>query len=99
MDLSGKVAVVTGGSRGLGLELSRCFVARGAKVVVASWSAADASAAARGLGAAMGLACDVRRRSDVDQLMSRAALVEWPSTPGGGCCSGHCERCSGGPLS
>jgi NAD(P)-dependent dehydrogenase (short-subunit alcohol dehydrogenase family) len=36
IDLSGKVAVVTGGSRGLGLEISRGLARAGATVVVAS---------------------------------------------------------------
>lgn len=35
-DLSGKVALVTGGSRGLGLEMVRAFASSGADVVVAS---------------------------------------------------------------
>jgi len=35
-DLSGKVAVVTGGSRGLGLEMARAFAWAGADVVIAS---------------------------------------------------------------
>jgi NAD(P)-dependent dehydrogenase (short-subunit alcohol dehydrogenase family) len=35
-DLSGRVAVVTGGSRGLGREMVRAFAARGADVVIAS---------------------------------------------------------------
>ena len=35
-DLSGKVAVVTGGSRGLGLAMSSAFAAVGANVVIAS---------------------------------------------------------------
>lgn len=35
-DLSGKVAVVTGGSRGLGREMVLAFAARGADVVIAS---------------------------------------------------------------
>ena len=35
-DLSGKVALVTGGSRGLGLEMVRAFAAAGADVVIAS---------------------------------------------------------------
>lgn len=35
-DLTGKVAVVTGGSRGLGLEMCKAFAERGADVVVAS---------------------------------------------------------------
>jgi NAD(P)-dependent dehydrogenase (short-subunit alcohol dehydrogenase family) len=36
IDVSGRIAVVTGGSRGLGLEMSRGFAAAGASVVVAS---------------------------------------------------------------
>jgi NAD(P)-dependent dehydrogenase (short-subunit alcohol dehydrogenase family) len=35
-DLTGKVAVVTGGSRGLGREMALAFAARGADVVIAS---------------------------------------------------------------
>jgi NAD(P)-dependent dehydrogenase (short-subunit alcohol dehydrogenase family) len=35
-DLAGKVAVVTGGSKGLGLAMARAFAAAGAEVVVAS---------------------------------------------------------------
>ena len=33
VDLSGRVVVVTGGSRGLGLEMSRSFARAGAQVV------------------------------------------------------------------
>ncbi|MFE6821009.1 SDR family NAD(P)-dependent oxidoreductase [Streptomyces sp. NPDC057690] len=36
LDLSGKVALVTGGSRGLGREMVRAFAAAGADVVIAS---------------------------------------------------------------
>ena len=35
-DLTGKVALITGGSRGLGLQMVRAFAARGADVIIAS---------------------------------------------------------------
>ena len=35
-DLTGKVAVVTGGSRGMGLEMCKAFANAGARVIVAS---------------------------------------------------------------
>jgi NAD(P)-dependent dehydrogenase (short-subunit alcohol dehydrogenase family) len=35
-DLSGKVALITGGSRGLGLEMVRAFAAHGGDVIIAS---------------------------------------------------------------
>ena len=41
-DLSGQTAVVTGGSTGLGLAITRCLVSAGAKVVVLSRSEAQA---------------------------------------------------------
>lgn len=39
--LEGKVAIVTGGATGLGLAMTKCLIAAGAKVVVASSSPAE----------------------------------------------------------
>ncbi len=62
-DFSGKVALITGGSRGLGLEMARALASRGADVVIASRKADACEAAAaevRALGRrAMGHACHV----------------------------------------
>ncbi|KAJ1559069.1 hypothetical protein HK096_001776, partial [Nowakowskiella sp. JEL0078] len=44
-DLSGKVAIVTGGNTGLGLETVRQLTAKNAKVYIASRSAARVNAA------------------------------------------------------
>jgi NAD(P)-dependent dehydrogenase (short-subunit alcohol dehydrogenase family) len=46
-DLEGRVAVVTGGSRGLGLEMVRAFAAAGADVVIASRKLDNCVAVAR----------------------------------------------------
>jgi 3-oxoacyl-[acyl-carrier protein] reductase len=48
--LSGRVAIVTGGSRGIGLAIARGFVAAGGKVVVSGRSQSDLDAVAAALG-------------------------------------------------
>ena len=62
-DLKGKVAVVTGGSRGLGLQMSEALGEAGAKVAISARKARDLDAAAQHLKA-MGIevlthACDL----------------------------------------
>ena len=75
-DLSGRVAVVTGGSRGLGSVISRAFAERGATVVLASRNEAAcidyAKTLSRETGTrAMGLGCHVGKWSDCEQLTDR----------------------------
>lgn len=48
-DLTGKVAVVTGGSNGMGLEITRALVGAGATVVVPARDTAKAAAALAGI--------------------------------------------------
>ena len=56
-DLSGKTALVTGGSRGLGLQLAHALGEAGAKVMISSRKASDLEEAAAELKAA-GIDCD-----------------------------------------
>ena len=57
-DLSGKIAIVTGSSRGLGYAIAEAMIAHGATVIVSSEDADDTAAAATALGAT-GIVCDV----------------------------------------
>jgi NAD(P)-dependent dehydrogenase (short-subunit alcohol dehydrogenase family) len=50
-DVSGKTALVTGGSRGIGLMIARGLVQAGARVIVSSRKSADVEAAASELAA------------------------------------------------
>ncbi len=74
-DLNGKVALVTGGSRGLGLALSRELLARGAKVAICARNEVELEAARQELAAKGGdvlaVPCDVTLPQDVSQLVQR----------------------------
>jgi NAD(P)-dependent dehydrogenase (short-subunit alcohol dehydrogenase family) len=72
-DFAGKVVLVTGGSRGLGLLLARGFAAEGAKVAVCArdpeeLERARADLAARG-AEVLALPCDVTDRAQVGELV------------------------------
>jgi NAD(P)-dependent dehydrogenase (short-subunit alcohol dehydrogenase family) len=77
-DLSGKVAVVTGGSRGLGREMVLAFAAHGADVVIASRKVANCESVAnevRGLGRrALAVGYHAASRSDADALADVAYI-------------------------
>lgn len=72
MRLQGRVAIVTGASRGIGLTTARLFAQEGAKVVLAARSSTDLEAAAEGLrhaGAqALAVPTDVARKEDTLRL-------------------------------
>jgi 3-oxoacyl-[acyl-carrier protein] reductase len=64
--LEGKVAFVTGASRGIGAAVARALATRGVKVGAASRSGADL-----GVDGVLGIACDVRRADEVDSAVAR----------------------------
>jgi NAD(P)-dependent dehydrogenase (short-subunit alcohol dehydrogenase family) len=73
-DLSGRVAVVTGGSRGLGLAMARAFAEHGADLVIASRKGDACEAVARELRErfgrrALGVAFHAGRWADCGRLI------------------------------
>jgi NAD(P)-dependent dehydrogenase (short-subunit alcohol dehydrogenase family) len=76
-DLTGKVALVTGGSRGLGREMVLAFAAAGADVIIASRKLDNCEALAEEVKASCGrqalpVACHVGHWQECDALADRA---------------------------
>lgn len=75
-DLSGRLAIVSGGATGIGLGISRGLAEAGAKIVICSrrleicQSAALEIAAATG-AEAIGLSCDITDEGSIDRLLDR----------------------------
>lgn len=75
-DLAGRVAVVTGASRGIGEAIARALAAAGARVVLASRKLEGLQAVAESIcadgGEAIAVACHTGRAADTEALATRA---------------------------
>ena len=98
-DLSGKVAIITGGAKGIGKGCSEMLAAHGASIVVADFNLQAAQATAELIrqsgGKAIAVACDVTKDADLTGLVD-ATLAEFGkinilvNNVGGG--GGRCEQ-------
>lgn len=75
-DLTGKVALVTGGARNLGFDMALALAEAGADVAITSRTPENAVASAKKIAEktgkkAAGFACDVRQEADVGQMVDR----------------------------
>ncbi len=78
--VAGKTALVTGGSRGIGLMIARGLVAAGARVAISSRKAGACAAAAAELsrhGECVAIPADLSTRTGVEALAS-AVREQWP---------------------
>ena len=80
MDLQGRVAVVTGSSRGIGRAIAEALAGKGADVVVSARNEEQVRQAAqeigaRGNGRVTGFACDVRNAADCEALIAHGVAA------------------------
>ena len=85
IDFGGRVVVITGGSRGLGLVMARKLAARGARLALLARDSGELDRARRMLeeehhGEVLAIQCDVRRRDEirgaVAQVIERFGVVD-----------------------
>lgn len=73
-DLSGKIAVVTGASRGIGAEIARLLAAHGAHTIVSSRKLADCQVVVEEIiaagGSAEALACHIGEMAQIEALFA-----------------------------
>src|SRR5437660_1771164 len=81
MSFAGKVVLITGGSRGLGLVLARLLARRGAQVAICARDGAELERARQDLGAhTLTIACDVSQpaqgQAAVEQTLHRYGRLD-----------------------
>ena len=86
MRFSDRVALVTGGGRGIGAATAQLFAREGARVVVSDMDVAPAREVASSFGG-LAVACDVTSREQVEALVGRA-VAEYGRLDILVCCAG-----------
>ncbi|MFQ5439978.1 MAG: SDR family NAD(P)-dependent oxidoreductase [Nitrosopumilaceae archaeon] len=71
MKLEGKVAIVTGGSRGIGFDTAKVFSENGANVVITSKNSQQLQSAASKLKNTIFIAADVRNEDEVKNVVEK----------------------------
>jgi dihydroanticapsin dehydrogenase len=71
MKLTGKIAIVTGGSRGIGFAIAKTLSENGATVVITSKDSEKIKKAESKISNAFGIACDIKKKNEVQNVVNQ----------------------------
>ena len=71
MKLTGKVAVITGGSRGIGFAIAKTLSDNGASVVITSKDSEKIKKAALEIPNSLGITCDIKKKNEVKNVIDK----------------------------
>src|SRR5713226_6189720 len=71
MKLKGRVAIVTGGSRGIGKATAKLFVEEGANVTITAKDSKRLQGAAKEIGNVFSVSGDIRNEPDVQNVVKK----------------------------
>ena len=71
MKLSGKVALVTGGSRGIGFAIAKILSDNGASVVITSKNSEKIKQAETKISNSFGITCDIKKKNEVQNVLEQ----------------------------
>ncbi|MBV8761704.1 MAG: SDR family NAD(P)-dependent oxidoreductase [Deltaproteobacteria bacterium] len=77
-DIAGKVVLITGGSRGLGLVMARQLVAQRARVAICARDPEELGRAKRDLGEVLAIPCDVTQPEQLARLVGEVTHLYGP---------------------
>ena len=71
MKLAGKVALVTGGSRGIGFAIAKTLSENGASVVITSKDSDKIKKAESKISNSFGISCNIKKKNEVQNVVSQ----------------------------
>ena len=71
MKLTGKVALVTGGSRGIGFAIAKILSENGASVVITSKNSEKIKQAEAKISNSFGITCDIKKKNEVQNVLDQ----------------------------